>query len=252
MQEHAVDAVGARIAARRERADLIDDPVHPGEARRGIFEPGQRLGADPAARGGQGLAQLLDPRAAVPDHREHRTAQNPLQPPRVQTPAARRELVDHGHGDRAGPVRIPGQHLEHEGQAAAQGRGIEHQQQRVRRGLAREAAVEHALRDLLVERLAAQAVGARKVDHADVAVQAQHAALAALDRHPRVVADARARAGQRVEERGLPRVGGADQGDTRGRARVHRERLAHGAPPTPPLRGRARRSHRSDARTQMR
>ena len=73
--------------------------------------------------------------------------------------------------------------------------------------------------DLLVERLRAEAVGARKVEHPDgrIARPALKPAFLALDGHAGIIAHPRPQAGQGIENSGLTRVGIAGQNDISGK-----------------------------------
>jgi hypothetical protein len=65
--------------------------------------------------------------------------------------------------------------------------------------------------DLLLGRASRERVGARKIDHLDVAVPRQlQACRAALHRHAGIVADVRAFAGEAIVDAGFADVGIAD------------------------------------------
>ena len=97
-------------------------------------------------------------------------------------------------------------------EVALQIRGVHDHDHQRRRGHVGEPVEEDVARDFLIERLGAEAVSARQVEDGD-ALRALERAFLALDGDACVVADLRAQAGERVEERGLPAVRVARQRD---------------------------------------
>ena len=181
-------------------------------------------------RVGERLAQLVEPVPRARDDGHDRHAQVGGQARLVDGQALRPCLVDHvegDHGARAGVDDLAGQV-----QRAAQRRGVGHDQHGVG---ANAGAPEHRVDgDLFVLRARAQAVGARQVDQVDRtdAVELDDRG-GPRDRHAGVVADLDVGAGERVEQRGLARVGIAgDQNHrpsrgrqpARARARLERPR----------------------------
>jgi hypothetical protein len=102
-------------------------------------------------------------------------------------------------------------------QRALQRAGVHREHEAVRRRHLRDLAAEHARHHRLVGRERCEAVDAGQVDHAHARAADERVALAPLDGHARVVADARAQPGERVEQRRLARVGAADEAESDGR-----------------------------------
>ena len=123
-------------------------------------------------------------------------------------------LVDHVEGDDHGDAGLDD--LQHQVEPALEGAGVDHDDD----GIGKVAAPAEDLvhRHLLVQRVRAQAVGARQVDDLGPrAARQRDLPRGAGDGHSGVVADARPRPGQCVEDGGLARVGVARDEDPRDR-----------------------------------
>ena len=118
--------------------------------------------------------------------------------------------------------------FQHETQVQPQVSSVDHADQQVGTRLAAERAEADITRDGFVRAGGDQAVGAGQIENLHMpARRRSEAAFLALDRHARVVCDLLAAARQQVEQRGLPAVGVADQGNAQcgggsgGRRSVH-------------------------------
>ena len=203
-------------------------PLHVGH--RAFHRCGQAVAGRVAARRqsdrvADGVPQRVEPRAGGRDGRDHRRAEPLAQPLGVDGHAGRGRLVDHVEGHDRRHTGLDD--LERQIQAAFDGAGVHHHDDRV--GWVAAAAEDLVDRHLLVGRMGAQAVGAGQVDQLGRRPVGQRdPARGARDGDARVVADARPRAGQGVEDRGLAGVGIAGDENTRdarrGRLRARRER----------------------------
>ena len=218
VEHHAVDARGARVAARRRDEGARRDRVRP---RRAVLGRGRRRHDRRRPRLGPAdqPPQLADADAAVPDDADHRHAERSAERLEVDAPAARVQLVDH-RDDETGRQPEP-QHLRDEEQRARQRAGVGRHDQRVGRRDLGHLAAQQPRDDGLVRADRIEAVGAGQVDHHDRAPVDLGAALAPLDRHAGVVSDLRAEAGQCVEERRLARVRRAEEAEAE-RGGAHR------------------------------
>ena len=226
VEQHAVEPLGARVACEPAGRDLGDDRVDPGESLLGVPVGRQQHRARPGFRAPQQCAQLRETDPAVPHHTDDRDAEDAAELLQVETPTARPHLVDHRHDQRRGAPEL--QHLGHQTEAATQRRPVEHHDDRIGSRLVLQPPGEHVADDRLVRRLMAQAVGAGQVENPGGPADASELALPPLDGHSGVVPDLRARAGQRVEQRGLAGVRRPDQrhpqrlgGNRRDRRRGH-------------------------------
>ena len=161
------------------------------------------------------IPQLPDPLPGAGDHREHRHAEQLRQLPRVDFVAVFGGDIDHVQRDGGRVAQFDG--LRGVVEIALEVRGIDDDHDEARRRHFGEPMEEDISGDLFVERLRAEAVRARQVEHGDRRVLrgAEQAAFLTLDGHARVIADLCAQAGQRVEQRGLAAVGVAGQDDAR-------------------------------------
>ena len=160
------------------------------------FGPGRSL-----ERGKDCLAQFRQPLAGAGDQRQHRHAEFAGQLPGVNLVPILLRHINHVQRNQR---RIP--QLDHLGgvvEVALQIRGIHHHDDHRGRGQLGQPVEQHVARDLLVERLRAEAVGAGQIQHARVQAggRAEQPAFFALDRHAGVVADFGAQTGQGVEQR---------------------------------------------------
>ena len=155
------------------------------------------------------LLQAAEAEAAVADHADHGHAERGFEPREVDLAAARVQLVHHGERD-AHRLAEP-QHLRDQEERALERAGVHREHDAVRRRHLRDLAAEHARHHRLVRRERREAVDAGQVDHAHARAADARVALAPLDGHAGVVADARAQPGERVEERRLAGVGAADE-----------------------------------------
>jgi len=103
-------------------------------------------------------------------------------------------------------------------QVALKIRGVHHDHDEIGRRNFRQPMEQHVARDLFVERLRAETVRARQVehDHGRVLGRGQEPAFLAFDGDARIIADLRAQSRQRVEERGLAAVRIAGEHDIPG------------------------------------
>ena len=163
----------SRVGLEVFRADLAAHLVDPGEARDRVVRGRQRDGLRPAPRLLEDPEQRVHADAAVADDAEHGDAEQLRQARGLDLSAARAHLVDHGQHERRRPAAL--QELAHQAEAAAQGGRVDDRDDAVELRLTREPAREHLLDDLLVGRLADDAVRAGQVEHAHVALRVARA-----------------------------------------------------------------------------
>ena len=137
----------------------------------------------------------------MPHHADDRDAERVREPLAIDLPAARAQLVHHREHETDGHAEP--QHLRHEQQRALDRAGIHREHDAVGRRHLGDLAAEHARDHCFVRRERRQAVDTGQIDHAQAGAVHQRIALAALDRNPGIISDARAQAGECVEERGL-------------------------------------------------
>jgi len=209
----------------RVEHDAVDRVRHPAAARALVQHAAQHRRRPRRALGGRcgrredrpaprlGAAeqppQHVDADAAVTDHADDRNADAALEPLEVEASAARDELVDHRE-DEAGR-KAEAQDLRHEQERAVERAGVGDDDERIGRGDAFDLAPQHAHHDRLVGADRIEAVRPREVDHDRAPPVEGGLPLATLDRHAGVVADLRAQAGERVEDRRLAAVGTPDE-----------------------------------------
>ena len=166
------------------------------------------------------LAQFGEPLARAGDQRQHRHAQLLGQLHVINVVPILLRHIHHVQRDQRGMAQFD--HLGGVVQVALQVRRIHHHHDHRGRGQLRQPVEQHVARNLLVQGLRAQAVGAGQIEHARVQPRrrAQQPAFLALHRHAGVVADFGAQTGQRVEQRRLAAVRIAGQDDVRRRRRT--------------------------------
>ena len=120
--------------------------------------------------------------------------------------------IHHVHREHHRPTERA--HFEREAQVQAQVGGVDDADDDIGRGFARIEAAAQVARDRLVQARRVQAVGARQVEQRVAAAGRRvEAAFLAFDGHARVVGDLLPAARQQVEQRRLPAIGVADEGD---------------------------------------
>jgi hypothetical protein len=182
-------------------------------------KPRRHLAARRLQQRGHGLAQFPHALVLARHERHDRHAQRLAQRSSVNLVAVLAGDVHHVEREDRGIAQLDD--LRGEIEVALEVRRVHDHDHGLRRWHFSDAVEQHVTRDLLVERLRAERVGARQVEDfdRDVRRRAEQAAFLALDGHARVVAHTRAQAGQRVEQRGLAAIGIAGQDDVAGRSR---------------------------------
>ena len=107
--------------------------------------------------------------------------------------------VDHVQRDERRVAEF--NHLRREVKIALEIRGIDDDHDEVGGRHLGEAVQKHVARDLFIQRLRAEAVGAGQIEQGEDRIlrRAEQAALLALDGHARVIADLGPEAGERIE-----------------------------------------------------
>ncbi len=176
----------------------------------------------------QRLFQLDDTLFCVCLHRHDRNAEFFGKFRRIKPQSGFFRDIHHVEREHAGQAKLDD--LQGKLEVALQVGGVDHADDEVGFLLAGEQAAERVERDFFIRRIRTQRVTAGQIEHPQLAaVRREGFAGFHLHRDAGVVADTLVRPGQRVEKRGFPGVGIADQCDRRGSIRtVRHDQSAHG------------------------
>src|SRR5579875_380420 len=229
MQHHGVEPREERDAGRNAVVDLREDAAH---LALGRFEVGRRCGgridaanAPAGARRGDAhfaidrLDQSPLPAGAHGDGLHYRHADRGREAAGIDSIAALAR--DIAHVERDDHRAAEALEIEDEPEIEPQVRGIYDAHEQIRRRLRGMPAQHHVTGDRLIQRRRFETVGAREIEHAVHAarVRPDEAALFALDGNAGIIRDFLAAAGEAVEQRGLPAVRHADEGERRSGSR---------------------------------
>ena len=213
VQQHLVDALGARVRVGVLVTSGVEHGVHPpgqfGGPARGV-----EWWTIPVVPGRQQVAQLADADASVGDDGNHRHTESLAEGRHVEGSLTAAQLV--GHGDDDGGRQMTWQHLGEQQQGTAQGGGVGDDDKGVRGAHLVHPAIQDVHDDLLVGGDGAQGVGAGQILDGEGVVVDPGDAFAARDRHAGIVAGLGVQTGELVEDGGLPAIGRADEGDAGG------------------------------------
>ena len=208
-QQRHGDIVTGAVGHGRESRQALRQPVDHALQRRGVLAEMTRGWLDVARHQ---VAQYIEPGSLGGRDADDRDAQLPLERRDVNAQSLLGGGIHHVEREDNRPAQLD--HLQREVQVTVEVRCVHHENDEVRRrrvGLQPEQDVSH---HHFIGRRRLQAVAAGQIDHFRAPAVGEIAiARLLLDRHARIVRDLLSQPRERVEQRGLPRVGVAQDRD---------------------------------------